>query len=337
MSSSEVTSYSFLYAASLNLASTTFIGGISWGVMTSLYVVCMYSLMRNFHSSGDASRKTVLLTGWITTMWILSSISTIANAYCDIYAFSWEINYPGGPATYLASEWNQPVPSLGGWTYSLTMWFADGLALWRLAIFYHGVHPIARGLVVSFASLLYIGMVGTCCFTLALTSANQTLYSKLAMKAAIPALALSMALSVFVTALISIRLLLFKRWMRKTFGHAEARASRYTSIAAMLIESAALYALWSLVFIIVYVLDNPGQYVMLLTLCNVQVICPVLIVYRVSRRLGWEKTTSTKFMSRISFAEGQVASETREEKPEEKFSDMVFALSTRSTVGLEAV
>ncbi|KAF8550779.1 hypothetical protein OG21DRAFT_1513639, partial [Imleria badia] len=129
MSSSEVTSYSFLYAASLNLASTTFIGGVSWGVMTSLYVVCMYSLMRKFRSSGDASRRTILLAGWITIMWILSSISTITNAYCEIYAFSWEMNYAGGPVVYLASEWNQSVPSLVEWTYSLTMWFADGLVV----------------------------------------------------------------------------------------------------------------------------------------------------------------------------------------------------------------
>jgi hypothetical protein len=39
----------------------------------------------------------------------------------------------------------------------------------------------------------------------------------------------------------------------------------------MLIESAALYATWSIVCIIVYVMDNPGQYVMVTTLCNVQV------------------------------------------------------------------
>lgn len=128
-SSPEVTSYSFLYTASLNLASTTFIGGISWGIMTSLYVVCIYSLMRRLRSSGDASRKTILLASWITIMWILSSTSTIANAYCDIYAFSWEMNYPGGPTAYMATQWNQPIPSLAAWTSSLTTWFADGLVV----------------------------------------------------------------------------------------------------------------------------------------------------------------------------------------------------------------
>jgi len=43
----------------------------------------------------------------------------------------------------------------------------------------------------------------------------------------------------------------------------------------MLIESAALYATWSTVFIIVYVMHSPGQYVMLLTMYNVQVTFPI--------------------------------------------------------------
>ncbi|KAI9457569.1 hypothetical protein HD554DRAFT_2142283 [Boletus coccyginus] len=112
----------------------------------------------------------------------------------------------------------------------------------------------------------------------------------------------------------------------------------------MLIESAALYATWSVVFIILYVMDNPGQYVMLLTLCNVQVICPVLIVYRVSRGLGWEETTSAKLasMSRMSFAQRQVASVTTLETPDtpenqqEKIPDMVPTSPSRRAARPEA-
>ena len=36
---------------------------------------------------------------------------------------------------------------------------------------------------------------------------------------------------------------------------------------------------------------------------NSQVISPTLIVYRVSRGLGWETTTSTKLASQLLFAE----------------------------------
>ena len=61
-------------------------------------------------------------------------------------------------------------------------------------------------------------------------------------------------------------------------GHEESQAPPCTSLVAMFIESAVLYATWSVVSIVVYAMDNPGQYVMLLTLCNVQVhlISPIL-------------------------------------------------------------
>lgn len=47
--------------------------------------------------------------------------------------------------------------------------------------------------------------------------------------------------------------------------------SPYTSVATLLIESTALYAIRSLVFIVVYLLNNPRQYIMTVTLCPIQV------------------------------------------------------------------
>lgn len=116
-------------------------------------------------------------------------------------------------------------------------------------------------------------------------------------------------------------------------GRKEAEASPYTSIAAMLIESSALYATWSLVFIIVYAVGSPGQYVLLMTLCNVQVyhcflpctmegldadilnrqvIAPILIVYRVSKGVGWEQGTTAVVLTttRMLFSGNQGRSDT---------------------------
>jgi len=303
MSSSEAVSYDVLYAASISLTATTFVAGISWAFMTALYALCMYSLVRSLRST-QPTRRTALLAAWITVLWILSSLSTIANAYCTIYAYSWKMNYPGEPIIYLASIWNQPVPALAYSTYLLTMWFADAMMLWRLFIVYHGVHPPTRALILSFMFLIYIGVIGTGCFTLAINGSNTTLYSQLAKKAAIPCFTLSVTLNVFATAFISARVLMFKRMTEKSLGH-RSQASPYTSVAAMLIESSALYATWSLVFIIVYAVGNPGQYILLMTLCNVQVIAPTLIIYRVSKGMAWERTTSAKLTSTMVFSEGQ--------------------------------
>ena len=47
----------------------------------------------------------------------------------------------------------------------------------------------------------------------------------------------------------------------------------------MLIESSALYAVWSIVFIIVYSVGSPAQILLLTTLGNIQVLCyPLLCI-----------------------------------------------------------
>ena len=122
----------------------------------------------------------------------------------------------------------------------------------------------------------------------------------------------------------------------------------------MFIESAVLYATWSVVSIVVYAMDNPWQFVMLVTLCNVQVhltfptldarkpdaelqvICPVLIVYRISKGLGWDHTTPS--LTPMIFAEVRIASdsmfETQDTTEQEK-PDMVFSRSTQRGQDLE--
>ncbi|KAI6104696.1 hypothetical protein EDD16DRAFT_1439023, partial [Pisolithus croceorrhizus] len=277
-----------LYAASVSLTAVTFVSGISWALMTALYVLCMCGLTCHRRSTQTITRRTVLLVVWISILWVSSSLSTLANAYCALYAYSWQMDYPGGPVTYLADEWNRPMPALAYWTYFITMWFADALMLWRVTIFYHGVHRLLNLSVRTVMFTIYIGAVGHC-FSLAILSTNQTFYSKYSQKAGIPCFTLSVTLNVFATALISIRLFSFKRWAEKNLGRKEN--SPYTSIVGMLIESSSLYATWSVAFIILYAINNPGQYIMLMTLCNVQVIAPLLIVYRVSRGLAWERNT----------------------------------------------
>ncbi|KAI6104701.1 hypothetical protein EDD16DRAFT_1492485 [Pisolithus croceorrhizus] len=289
--------YSVLYAASVSLTAVTFVAGISWGLMTALYVPCMYSLTcHRRRSTQTITRRTVLVV-WITILWISSSLSTLANAYCNLYAYSWQLDYPGGPITYLADQWNRPMPALAYWTYYITMWFADALMGMVTVMFTIYIGAVGQFLITFFCvgKRLNSKFLASACYSLAILSTNQTFYSEYSQKAGIPCFTLSVTLNVFATALISIRLLSFKRWAEKNLGRQEN--SPYTSIIAMLIESSSLYATWSVVFIIFYAINNPGQYVMLMTLCNVQVIAPLLIAYRVSRGLAWEQNTSAIMMT----------------------------------------
>ncbi|KAI6132252.1 hypothetical protein EDD16DRAFT_1535631, partial [Pisolithus croceorrhizus] len=87
--------------------------------------------------------------------------STLANAYCALYAYSWQMDYPGGPVTYLADEWNRPMSALAYWTYFIMMWFADALMLCRVTIFCHGVQRLANLSVRTVMFVIYIGAVAS--------------------------------------------------------------------------------------------------------------------------------------------------------------------------------
>jgi hypothetical protein len=64
--------------------------------------------------------------------------------------------------------------------------------------------------------------------------------------------------------------LLFYRWkVNRVLG--AGHGAQYLSLAAMLIESAALYATWALLFLIPFMLNNPISEVFLQALGQVQV------------------------------------------------------------------
>ena len=114
------------FNASVFLTATTFIAGILWGFTTSLYSLSMYSLIRSLRPAKATNKTTLLvLIVWSTTLWVLSSLFTMAAAYCTLYEYSWQLDYPGGPAAYL--NWNTPIPTMAYSTYLLTMWFADAM------------------------------------------------------------------------------------------------------------------------------------------------------------------------------------------------------------------
>lgn len=71
------------------------------------------------------------------------------------------------------------------------------------------------------------------------------------------------------TLAIVIRLLIYRWHVSRSLGEGYGR--QYTSIAAMLIESAFLYSLFSLLFLIPFAINNPIQNTFVQALGEVQV------------------------------------------------------------------
>lgn len=113
-----------------------------------------------------------------------------------------------------------------------------------------------------------------------LTQPNANLWTVTTVNFGIPYWSISVGLNILVTSLIVARLYLMRRRTRAVLTSNHTKT--YTSVASMLIESAALYSFLALVFIITYARNSNVQNLVLPVLGQIQAISPLLIMWRVA-------------------------------------------------------
>ncbi|KAH0825752.1 hypothetical protein J3R83DRAFT_8985 [Lanmaoa asiatica] len=74
-----------------------------------------------------------------------------------------------------------------------------------------------------------------------------------------------------------------------SYGH----PTECTTVVAMLVESAAVYATFSLLFLIPFAMNNPVSYTFIQVLGEAQLIAPLLIIYREAQGKGWISIVSS--------------------------------------------
>ena len=95
------------------------------------------------------------------------------------------------------------------------------------------------------------------------------LYSKLPRAYGTSYYIISLSVNILLTILITIRLLLYRRRVIATLPPEYGK--HYLSLAAIMIESAALYSAFALLFIITYALNNPINQIFLAVASSAQV------------------------------------------------------------------
>lgn len=128
---------------------------------------------------------------------------------------------------------------------------------------------------------------------IALFQASQpgaNLWTHVTVNFLIPFFSLSISLNIIVTAMIVGFLMSHRRSIQATIG--KQHAKQYTSIIAMVVESAALYTIFSVIFIITYGRNSPAQNLFLPVLGQVQCIAPLLILLRVASGRAYSGATS---------------------------------------------
>ncbi|KAF8573445.1 hypothetical protein K439DRAFT_1375420 [Ramaria rubella] len=218
-------------------------------------------------------------------------------------------DFPGGPAAFNTLMYSNKIETLGNAAYITANFLADGLLIWRCFIVYnHNYWVILVPMMAFMAStgpfdydhvsppspyFLFVGLSILTVFQAAQPTAS--IWSKSAVVIAIPYWSLSIALNAVVSLLIVCRMLWHRHSIGKTLG--PRHSALYTSVAAMFVESAAMYAITGLVYIICFARNSNVQNLVLGILCQVECMAPELIILRVALGRAWSKETTNGGMS----------------------------------------
>ncbi|KAF8870903.1 hypothetical protein CPB84DRAFT_1738241 [Gymnopilus junonius] len=288
------------YVDSINLVSSTTVASTAYGMMVTLYLICCYYLKLQMTHQKQRGRS-IFFICYISAMFIFGTIYIVTTTQATTVSYVYYADFPGGPSNYNNLVlFSAPVGIVNTISYVLANWLADALLLWRLLVLYQGTRESYKNLVVAFPALIYLGSLAMGFMFIIQTSVpNGSLWANGEINFALPYFVLSVSMSVIATGLMLWRVLSFKKRIEQVLG--AEQSGPYVSISAILVESCALYATFSLIFIILFATNNPIQYVFLSALANVQIIAALLVIFRVSQNKAWSRSTTERTLTSVHF------------------------------------
>ncbi|TEB31169.1 hypothetical protein FA13DRAFT_1585886, partial [Coprinellus micaceus] len=229
--------------------------------------------------------------GYISALFACGTIVIVADTWANVVVTLDYPLYPGGSYFWAVTHFSDPMFMLGQVPFQVTTWLADGFyGLYRCYV----VYTMTAGIwfILLIPGLLYLASIGACTGIVLMVQNNLPMMSVFNLiSIALANFAITASLNMLITALISVRLILHSVSMRKTMGTDADSMRMYTSVWTILVESSALYGVFSLWFIVTYAIDHPLSKMLLPILGQVQVVAALLIALRVSRGTAWARKT----------------------------------------------
>ncbi|KAI0674422.1 hypothetical protein C8Q78DRAFT_1076065 [Trametes maxima] len=249
---------------------------------------------------GPTKRDSRLLL-YICTLFALATSGLCLQIWVNHDAFIVHEDFAGGPLAYLAVHAHRPVNTamtmiaVAVSSYIALNWLADGLLLYRSYVLFKSSRIAAVGCIVTMLALVGVGTA----FLRDIRELGFALWTNARTAPSLAYLSLSFSVNVVLTLVIVLRLLVARREIKDTLGSSYARV--YTSVMAMVIESASLYTVVALLSIVACAAQSPLQNAVLPILGQLQsdpqAIPPLLITLRVMEGRAVTAETWTSAMS----------------------------------------
>ncbi|KAI5892267.1 uncharacterized protein SCHCODRAFT_02701238 [Schizophyllum commune H4-8] len=278
------------------------IGGGAWGVLIAVSFLTVRALFTCMSSGSRASRNyNGSLLAFVGLVFACGTINYATNAELSVRMFVENRLYAGGPSAFIVANYGDPFVVLGNASYIAASALADVLLVWLVILLFSTMRAKAQQLyrcyivwtkrwgIIIVPACVYLASISMSILLLyQVSQPAQSLWRQVNFGLAY--FSLSLAVNVLLTLLIAGRLLAMSKRVKATLG--PQHAHMYTSIAALVVESASPYALTNLVFIITYGMGSPVSYTLLPILSQVMCTSAVLIILRVASGRAWSAQTT---------------------------------------------
>ncbi|KAK2462418.1 hypothetical protein APHAL10511_005552 [Amanita phalloides] len=272
-----------------------FVGGVGYGVQLVLYIKCARYLWSQRKIRGKIS---LFLLGYITVLLSLSSMFVSSGVWTTEDMYINNRNYPDGPWGYFLATQNLPEDILYMVSLFLLTYLSDLLVLWRCWVIWNSLGKLAAyvATVIPAAALLASFALGVL-WTWSSDQKGVSVFDPTPMTFGTAYCVTSLCVNILLTILIILRLGLHRQ--RVLLSLPPEYAAQYVSLAAIIIESAALYSVFAVVYIITYAINSPMNLIFLPFTLTSQQIAGYLIILRVARGNAW----SSNALSRVAASE----------------------------------
>ncbi|KAG1736651.1 uncharacterized protein EDB91DRAFT_1055555 [Suillus paluster] len=261
------------------------LAGVSYGIYFLLTVQAWIALMQRPRYGGKIAGHRRVLLFYIFITFVLETISFAANArYTEMIWIDLR-DTPGGPLTLIENEMAYSINVVALSTGHIQEWFMQALLLHRCFVIWNW----ARSVVIPMITL-YIAMIVMSILVQIKASTGAVLYN---INFLLAYLCMEVGLTVIYTILVANRLLAMRSQMRHVL--AQYDSNTYATIVLMVIESAVLYSVFAIIFIVAFALHSNGVSTLcFLSIGQVQGIAQLFIIIRVARGRAVTREWSTQ-------------------------------------------
>ncbi|KAH9945099.1 uncharacterized protein BXZ73DRAFT_38000 [Epithele typhae] len=251
------------------------LGGVAYGVHVASFVLCADAMWTSARTNRAMRTRSSIFMLFIFLLFLSGTLNFACNTRIVQLQFIDNRDFPGGPMAWLFAFYSIGVNTAGNAGYIIGNFLADALLLWRVYVVWNNIY------IVIFPFLVFLGSTAMSFLTLYQASRpDASLWTHLTVQFTLPYFSISIGLNVLLMLLLVGRLYYMSWNASRTLGR--QHGSTYISIATMLVESAAPYAITGIIFIITYARNSYVQNLVLPVLSQIMCISPEVIILRVA-------------------------------------------------------